>query len=66
MSEVAYRSEIDIERLPGGVRKARLPGEAQPAVFGMHDAVAEHYGRAPGTFEPHAATLDYVIAATGG
>jgi hypothetical protein len=65
MSDVVYRPEIRIERFAGAVRKAHLPTE-QTAVFGTHGAVAEHYGRAPGTFEPHATTLDFVIAATGG
>jgi hypothetical protein len=66
MTEVAYRSEIVIERLPGALRKAWLPAEPAPVLFGTHGAVAHHYGRAPGTFEPHATTLDYVVAATGG
>ncbi len=66
MGDVAYRSEIVIERLAGSVRKARLPAEAEPVTYGTHGAVAQHYGRAPGTFEPHATTLDHVIGATGG
>ena len=66
MSGVVYRSDITIERYPGSLRKAYLPAEAEPVIFGTHGAVAEHYGRAPGTYEPHAATLDYIIAATGG
>ena len=66
MSEVVYRSEVTIERFAGSVRKARLPAEEREIVFGAHGAVAQHYGRAPGTFEPHATTLDYVVAATGG
>ena len=46
---------------------ARLPGEAQPVVFSVHGAIAEHYKIDPSTIaEPHAATLDYVIAATAG
>ena len=66
MSDVAYRPEIRIERFPGSLRKAYLPAEQAPVIFGTHGAVAEHYGRAPGTFEPHATTIDYVIAAAGG
>ncbi len=66
MSNVVYRPEIHLERFPGSLRKARLPAEQAPIVFGTHGAVAEHYGRAPGTYEPHATTIDYVIAATGG
>jgi hypothetical protein len=37
-----------------------------PVFFGVHDEIAEHYKREPGTYEPHAATLDYVVAAAGG
>ena len=66
MSEVVYRSESVVERVKGPLRHAHLPGEAAPIVFGVHGAVADHYGRAPGTYEPHATTIDYVIAATGG
>lgn len=66
MSEVAYRSEVRVERVKGPLRRAFLPGETAPVVFGVHGAVAEHYGRAPGTFEPHATTLDYVVAAAAG
>jgi hypothetical protein len=66
MSNVVYRPEIRIERNPGSLRKAYLPAEPAPVLFGTHGAVAEHYGRAPGTYEPHATTIDYVVAATGG
>ncbi len=66
MSEIVYRPEILIERLEGSVRRAHLPADSGPTSFGTHGAVAEHYGRAPGTFEPHATTLDHLIAATGG
>jgi hypothetical protein len=66
MSEIAYRAEILIERHPGSIRKAYLPAEAGPVPFGTHGAIASHYGRAPGTYEPHATTIDYLVAATGG
>lgn len=66
MAEMVYRSEVVIERFAGSVRKARLPAEEREVVFGVHDEVAKHYGRAPGAFEPHATTLDYVVAATAG
>lgn len=66
MSVVAYRPEIRVERFPGSLRKAYLPAEQAPILYGVHGAVAEHYGRAPGTYEPHATTLDHVIAAAGG
>jgi len=66
MPEIAYRAEILIERDAGAVRRAHLPAEPDPVLFGTHGAIAQHYGRAPGTYEPHATTIDYLIAATGG
>jgi len=67
MATVAYTSKIRIERLKGPLRMAYLPGEAQPVTFSLHGAIAEHYkvDRASLT-ESHAATIDYVIAATAG
>jgi hypothetical protein len=66
MSDVVYRSEIRIERVKGPIRRAYLPGEKEPVVFGVHGAIAEHYKVSPDAFEPRAATIDYVIAATAG
>jgi hypothetical protein len=34
--------------------------------FGVHSEVADHYGVSPEQYPPHAATLDYVVAAAGG
>ena len=66
MSDVVYRSHVRVERVKGPVRRAYLPGEAQPVVFGVHGAVAEHYKVAAAAFEPRATTLDYVVAAAAG
>lgn len=66
MTELAYVSEVRIERREGPIREAFLPAEDAPVVFGVHSAVADHYGVRPGDSEPHATTLDYVVAATGG
>jgi len=66
MSNIVYRSHVIIERHAGSLRKAYLPAESEPVAFGTHGAIAAHYGRAPGSFEPHATTLDYLVAATGG
>ncbi|HEX2030895.1 MAG TPA: hypothetical protein VHL78_05775 [Actinomycetota bacterium] len=60
-----YTSRVRIERLGGGTRRADIPVDG-PVLFGTHDEIAEHYGREPGSFEPHAATLDYMVAAAGG
>ena len=66
MSQVVYRSEVRIERVKGAVRKAYLPAEATPVIFGVHGAIAEHYKVPPAVLEPHATTLDYIIAAAAG
>jgi hypothetical protein len=60
-----YVSRVRIERLGDGVRRAELP-VGPPVTFGVHHEIAEHYRREPGTFDPHAATLDYMVAAAGG
>jgi hypothetical protein len=66
MSEVTYVSKVRIERVKGSLRRAFLPNESEPVLFGVHDEVAEHYKATPGAFEPHATTLDYVVAAAAG
>ncbi|HMK72718.1 MAG TPA: hypothetical protein VK454_05230 [Myxococcaceae bacterium] len=66
MAEVVYRSQVRIERVKGPQRRAFLPAEAEPVWFGSHGAVAAHYGVPPGVYQPHATTIDYVVAATAG
>ncbi len=66
MSEIVYRSNVRIERVQGPLRRAWLPAESQPVTFGVHGAVAEHYKVPAAILEPHATTLDYVVAAAAG
>ncbi len=66
MPDVVYRSEVRIERVKGPVRKAYLPAETEPVIFGVHGAVAEHYKVPPNVLESHATTLDYIVAAAAG
>ena len=67
MSDVVYTSHVHIERVKGALRKATLPGEAQPVAFSVHGAIAEHYKVNPDALtDSHAATIDYVVAATAG
>jgi hypothetical protein len=66
MSDVVYTSHSTIQRLNGPLRSATLPAEDEPVLFGVHGAIAEHYGMDPANFEPHATTIDYVAAAAGG
>ena len=67
MGKVVYVSKSAIERQQGPVRYAYIAGEPQRVVFSVHGAIAEYYGRKPEEIsEPHAATIDYLIAAVGG
>lgn len=61
-----YVSEVRIERMGGPVRHAHLPAEDEPVVYGVHGAVAEHYGVPDGAFPARATTLDHVVAAAAG
>ncbi len=63
---VAYRSRVRIERVRGPLRRAYLPVEPEPVFFGVHSEVAEHYGVDSQVHEPHATTLDYLVAAAAG
>jgi hypothetical protein len=64
MSEVVYISFVRIEQDRRPNRRAFLPATPDPVRFGVHGAVAEHYGVSPE--EEHATTLDYVVAAAVG
>jgi uncharacterized OsmC-like protein len=66
MADVAYVSQVKVEPVEGKIRQAYLPAEDEPVLFGVHNEVAEHYGVSPDEEEPHASTLDYVVAAAGG
>jgi hypothetical protein len=67
MADVTYTSKVRLTRIKGPLRMAYLPGEPQPVYFSAHGAIAEHYKIDPARLtEPHAATIDYVIAATAG
>ena len=62
---VVYRSQVRGERVKGPLRRAYLPAEPEPVLFGVHSEVAEHYGVDLKVHEPHATTLDYLVAAAG-
>jgi hypothetical protein len=67
MGEVVYVSKSRIERKQGPLRLATIPGEEKPVVFSVHGGIAEHYKVDPAKLQgSHAATIDYVIAATAG
>ncbi|MFQ5669103.1 MAG: hypothetical protein ACE5HD_01130 [Acidobacteriota bacterium] len=65
MGAVTYRSRVSIVRKRGPERVAKLPaGESVP--FGVHGAVARHYGVSMEDVRPTSTTLDYVVAAAAG
>jgi len=64
--EIVYVSKVRIERVKGPLRRAYLPVEEQPVLFGVHSEIAEHYGVDPAVHEPHATTLDYIVSAAAG
>jgi hypothetical protein len=67
MSSVVYTSHVRLERKKGPLRIAQLPGEERPVTFSVHGAIAKHYGIDEANLpESHAATIDYVVAATAG
>ena len=66
MDNVAYVSSVRIERVKGPLRRAWLPAEQSAVLFGVHGAVAQHYRVPPDVLEPHATTLDYIVAAAAG
>jgi hypothetical protein len=66
MADVVYRAEIPITRVKGPLRAAQMPTEPEPVQFGTHGPIARHYGVTGEVPNPHATTIDYVIAATGG
>ena len=64
MGEVVYTSHVQIVREQGPNRSATLPAGEQVA-FGVHGAIAEHYG----VGDDHGSTsttIDYVVAAAAG
>ena len=62
--DAAYESRVRIERIRGTHRKATIPAHDGPVDFGVHGAIAAHYGVDRET--EFTTTLDYVVAATGG
>jgi hypothetical protein len=66
MANAAYVSRVRIERVKGPLRLAWLPAEQAPVLFGVHGAVAAHYKMPAEAIEPHATTLDYIVAAAAG
>jgi hypothetical protein len=65
MADVAYRAEIAIRRSTGPHRTASMPG-GEDVAFGVHGAIAAHYGVDMDGHDPTSTTIDYLVAAAGG
>jgi hypothetical protein len=65
MGDVVYRAEVRIRRERGPSRTARMPG-GEDVAFGVHGAIAAHYGVDMEGRDPTSTTIDYVVAAAGG
>lgn len=66
MTTTVYTSHSTVRRIGGKLRSASLPAEDDPVLFGVHGAIAKHYGVDMQDETPHATTIDYVVAAAGG
>jgi hypothetical protein len=64
--EPIYVSRVRVERVGGPLRLAYLPVEPEPVRFGTHGPIAAHYGVRGEVVDPHATTLDYIVAAAAG
>lgn len=64
--DVVYTSEVSVELASKAVKSVSLPEETVPVLMGIHAPIAAHYKLPASVFEPHAATLDYVVGATAG
>ena len=53
-NEIIYISKCRIERIKGPLRRAYLPMEDQPVLFGVHSEIAAHYG-----VDPASELIDY-------
>mgnify|MGYP001546302202 CR=1 FL=1 len=66
MGDIKYTAEVRIERVRGPIRKVWLPAANEPHMFGVHSAIAEHYGVSMDDYPPTPTTIDWVIAAAAG
>lgn len=59
-----HTSHIRIYKDEGVIRRAYIENFEEPTIFGVHSKIKDFYGLEPEA--EHPATLDYIIAATGG
>lgn len=64
MGEVIHTSRIRIVREKGPNRKAMIEGVSEPVYYGVHGGIKQFYKIEPE--KEYAATLDHIVAATGG
>lgn len=65
MGDVVYRSRISLTCHQGPHRTAELPA-GESVEFGVHGAIAQHYGVSMEGTDAISTTLDYIVAAAAG
>jgi len=65
VADVTYVSRAKVDPVEGKIRRAYIPAEEGPELFGVHDEVAEHYGVSSDEEEPRSSTLDYLVSSAG-
>lgn len=65
-SDHDYVSNVRIIHENGPNRTAHLPGDDTPIRYGVHGAIAAHYGVDPDTTGARNTTIDHVVSAAAG
>jgi organic hydroperoxide reductase OsmC/OhrA len=63
-SEPIYQAVATVRSAGGPDKHVRFEADGVEAVMGMSGGLAQFYGAEPGTYDPRASTLDYVVGAT--
>ena len=63
-SEPVYQAVVTVRSAGGPDKHVRFEADGVEAVMGMSGGLGQFYGAQPGTYDPRASTLDYVVGAT--
>jgi uncharacterized OsmC-like protein len=64
--EVLYEARVRVRSAGGPDKHVSFDADGAEVAMGMSGALGEFYGAEPGTYDPRASTLDYVVGATAG
>jgi len=62
--EPVYQAVVTVRSAGGPDKHVSFAADGAEAVMGMSGGLAQFYGAEPGTYDPRASTLDYVVGAT--